>query len=284
MSNLMRSRLHQRPPASPLADREPVELHLKSADELAIMREAGRIVARAHQAMREALRPGVSTAELDRIAETVIRDHGAIPTFLNYPKTNAPNFPATITASINKELVHGIPSPDRILKEGDIISLDTGCQYQGFVGDAAFTAAIGEVPASVLRLMQVTEQALQIGIQASVLPNTIRDVSLAIQAFVEKQGYSVAREYTGHGVGRTMHEEPQVPNWWPRRSERRGWVNYPLQVGMTYALEPMVIAGRPDLMELSDGWTVVTKDGSLCAHSEHTIAITEGAPLILTLP
>jgi methionyl aminopeptidase len=284
MSNLMRSRLHQRPPAPPPVEREPVELHLKSADELAIMREAGRIVARAHQAMREALRPGVSTAELDRIAETVIRDHGAIPTFLNYPKPNAPNFPATITASINKELVHGIPRPDRILKEGDIISLDTGCQYQGFVGDAAFTAAIGEVPASVRRLMEVTEQALQIGIQASVLPNTIRDVSLAIQAFVEKQGYSVAREYTGHGVGRTMHEEPQVPNWWPRRSERRGWVNYPLQVGMTYALEPMVIAGRPDLMELSDGWTVVTKDGSLCAHSEHTIAITEGAALILTLP
>lgn len=284
MTNLMRPRLNQRPPAPPPAEREPVELHLKSADELAIMREAGRIVSRAHQAMREALRPGVSTAELDRIAETVIRDHGATPAFLNYPKTNAPDFPASITASINNELVHGIPSPDRLLKEGDIISLDTGCHYQGFVGDAAFSAAIGEVPATVQRLLEVTEQALQVGIEASVLPNTIRDVSLAIQAFVEKQGYSVAREYTGHGVGRAMHEEPQVPNWWPRRSERRGWVNYPLQVGMTYALEPMVIAGRADLMELRDGWTVVTKDGSLCAHFEHTIAITEAAPLILTLP
>jgi methionyl aminopeptidase len=259
-------------------------IHYKSPDEIAIMREAGRIVARAHQAVREALRPGISTAELDKIAETVIRDHGATPAFLNYPKRDAPNFPATITASINNELVHGIPSPDRILKEGDIFSVDTGCHYQGFVGDAAYTYAVGAVPPAIRRLLDVTEKALCVGIEASVLPNTVRDVSLAIQRFVESQGYSVAREYTGHGVGEKMHEEPEVPNWWPRQAQKRGWHNYPLKPGMTYALEPMVIAGRNDLMELSDGWTVVTKDGSLCAHFEHTIAITDGKPVILTLP
>lgn len=259
-------------------------IHFKSSDEIALMREAGRIVARAHQAMREALRPGISTAELDKIAETVIRDHGAVPSFLNYPKKDAPNFPASITASINNELVHGIPNPKRVLKEGDIIGLDTACHYKGFVGDAAFSYAIGQVSPAVQRLLKVTEQALYVGIEASVLPHTVRDVSLAIQRFVESQGYSVAREYTGHGVGEKMHEEPEVPNWWPRRAQRQGWHNHPLQPGMTYALEPMVIAGRNDLMELDDGWTVVTKDGSLCAHFEHTIAITDGKPIILTLP
>jgi methionyl aminopeptidase len=259
-------------------------IHLKSPDEIAIMREAGRIVARAHQAMREAVKPGVTTAALDKIAAAVIRDHGATPAFLNYPKKDAPNFPATITASINNELVHGIPSEKRVLKAGDIISLDTGCHYQGFVGDAAFTMAVGEVPASVQRLLDVTERALYVAIEASVLPNQTRDVCIALQTFVEKQGYSVAREYTGHGVGREMHEEPQMPNWWPRRASRRGWVSYPLQPGMTYALEPMVIAGRSDTRELNDGWTVVTQDGSLCAHFEHTIVITDGKPVILTLP
>lgn len=264
-----------------------MNLYIKTPDEIAVMREAGRIVARAHQAMREAVRPGVSTAELDRIAETVIRDHGATPAFLNYPKPGAPNYPATINASINEELVHGLPSPNRILREGDIISLDTGCVYQGFVGDGAFTMAVGTIPASVQRLLDVTEQALEVGIQASVVPNDVRGVALAVQNFVEKHGYSVAREYTGHGVGRSMHEEPQVPNWWPRSPKagrRRGWDNVALQPGMTYAIEPMVIAGRSDLRELSDGWTVVTADRSLCAHFEHTIAITDGQPIILTLP
>ncbi len=259
------------------------DIHLKTADEIAIMREAGRIVALAHRAMREAVRPGVSTAELDKIAHTVLLDHGATPTFLGYPKRNAPNYPATINASINEELVHGIPRPDRILKEGDIISLDVGCRYQGFVGDAAFSMAVGEIPATVQRLLDVCERALYVGIEESVLPNTVRDVALAVQNYVAKQGYSVAREYTGHGVGREMHEEPQVPNWWSRAMERRGWKNTPLQVGMTYAIEPMVIAGRAETEELNDGWTVVTKDRSLCAHFEHTIAITDGKPIILTI-
>ncbi|PJF41465.1 MAG: type I methionyl aminopeptidase [Chloroflexi bacterium] len=264
-------------------DRGP---HIKSAEEVAIMREAGRIVARAHEAMREMIQPGVTTAQLDAVAETVIRDHGAIPAFLNYPKKDSPNFPASITASINNELVHGIPSKNRVLQEGDIISLDTGAIYQGFVGDAAYTYPVGDVPPAVQRLLKVTEEALYVGIEASVLPNHTKDVCLAIHRFVAEHGYDVAREYTGHGVGRRMHEEPQVPNWWPSRrmARKMKWVSYPLQVGMTYALEPMVIAGRAETDELDDKWTVVTKDGSLCAHFEHTIAITEGEPVILTLP
>jgi methionyl aminopeptidase len=259
-------------------------LHIKSAEEIATMREAGRIVARALQAMRECVRPGITTAELDKLAETVIRDHGAVPAFLNYPKKDSPNYPGTINASINNELVHGLPSPKRFLKEGDIISLDTGCIYKGYVGDSAFTMAVGEIPPSVQRLLDVTEQALYVGINASKMPNQTSDVSRAIQAFVEKHGYSVVREYTGHGVGKTMHEEPQVPNWWPRGARQRGWTSYKLQPGMTYAIEPMVNVGRPETRELDDKWTVVTRDGSLCAHFEHTIAITEGEPVILTLP
>lgn len=258
---------------------------IKTPDEIAIMREAGRIVARAHAAMRELIRPGVSTLELDRVAETVIRDHGATPAFLNYPKHNSPPFPATITASINEELVHGIPSRARILGEGDIISLDVGCHYQGFVGDAAWTWAVGEIPASVQRLLEVAERALFVAIEASVVGNEIADVARATQDYVEGHGYSVAREYTGHGVGRKMHEEPQVPNWWPRKKNKRLAALSPALVpGMTYAIEPMVIAGRNELVELADKWTVVTRDRSLCAHFEHTIAVTDGEPLILTLP
>jgi methionyl aminopeptidase len=263
------------------APRQREPLYLKTADEIAIMREAGRIVARAHQAMCERIRPGVTTKELDAIAATVIRDHGATPSFLNYPKENAPAFPATITASINSELVHGIPSETRVLKEGDIISLDTGCHYKGFVGDAAFTYPVGEVSASVRRLLEVCERALYEAIKVSVLPNEIKDVALAVYRYAEKHGYSVAREYTGHGVGRQMHEEPQVPNYWPRKSD---WYSHKLQPGMVYAIEPMIIAGRPETKELDDKWTVVTKDGSLCAHFEHTIVITEGEPIILTRP
>jgi methionyl aminopeptidase len=263
-----------------------MEIHIKTAEEIAIMREAGRIVAIAHDEMRQAVRPGVSTWELDKIAETVIRDHGASPAFLGYPNSTkgAIDFPATITASVNNELVHGIPRKDRLLKEGDIISLDTGCHYQGFVGDAACTWPVGEIHPAVQRLLDATKGALGAAIKASVLPNSVSDVARATQNHAQKHGYSVAREYTGHGVGRNMHEPPQVPNFWPRKRDRRlKELDVKLQPGMTYAIEPMVIAGRSDLKELADKWTVVTKDKSLCAHYEHTIAITEGEPLILTL-
>jgi len=260
--------------------RDEEEIILKTPDEIALLREAGRIVALAHLAMKDAVRPGVSTWELDQIGAEALRQHGATPAFLNYPKANAKPFPAVINASINHELVHGIPSRDRILKEGDIISLDIGCHYNGFVGDAAYTWPVGEVSPNVQRLLDVTERALYVGIEASVLPNRVSDVARAIQAFVEKHGYSVPREYTGHGVGRAMHEDPQVPNWWTKKAGPGA----PLQVGMVYALEPMVMAGGPETRELADGWTVITKDKALCAHFEHTIAITETGPVILTLP
>ncbi len=261
---------------------------IKTAEEIAIMREAGLIVAEALQAMREAVRPGISTLELDKIAETVIRDHGATPAFLNYAPGNHPPYPATITASINNELVHGIPSAKRILKEGDIISLDTACFHKDFVGDAAFTIGVGKIHPMAQRLIDHCEKALWAAIEASVAGNRVSDVARATEKYAHKHGYGVALEYTGHGVGRKMHESPQVPNWWPSgRRLRRNQIqheDYMLKPGMTYAIEPMLIAGRNELAELEDGWTVVTKDKSLCAHCEHTVAITDGKPLILTLP
>ncbi len=257
---------------------------LKTADELEIMRQAGRIVAIAHEEMRRAIEPGVTTKRLDTIALTVLRDHGAEPAFLGYAPGEHPPFPATITASINNELVHGIPSESRALNEGDVIGIDVACFYQGYVGDAAFTHPVGEISRSAKRLLSATEAALDAAIQASILGNKISDVAKATSKCAGRQGYSVAREYTGHGVGKAMHEEPQVPNWWHSKKSKHQWEDYDLQVGMTYAIEPMLIAGRADLVELDDGWTVVTKDGSLTAHFEHTVAITEAGPRILTLP
>ncbi|MDE2777172.1 MAG: type I methionyl aminopeptidase [Chloroflexota bacterium] len=257
---------------------------LKTADELEIMRQAGRIVAIAHEEMRRAIKPGVATKLLDTIALTVLRDNGAEPCFLGYAPGDHPPFPATITASVNNELVHGIPSEKRVLQEGDVIGIDVACFFQGYVGDAAFTHPVGEISRSAQRLLKATETALEAAIQASVLGNRISDVAKATAKCAGRLGYSVAREYTGHGVGREMHEEPQVPNWWHSKRSKHQWTDYDLQVGMTYAIEPMLIAGRSDLVEQDDGWTVVTKDGSLTAHFEHTVAITEDGPRILTLP
>lgn len=257
------------------------QVTLKTPEELAIMREAGRIVARAHEAMRQAVKPGVSTWELDQIAEDVIRSSNAIPSFVGYPKHNSPDFPSTITASINHELVHGIPSKSRILKEGDIISLDVACHYQGFVGDAACTWGVGKVSQPVQRLIDVARETLYASIAQAVAGNRISDIARATQDYAGKHGYSVALEYTGHGVGRAMHEPPSVPNWWPKKANR-GSGDVLLRPGMTIAIEPMVIAGRNQLTELEDKWTVVTRDRSLCAHWEHTVAITNGEPLILT--
>ncbi len=257
---------------------------LKTSEELQIMREAGRIVAIAHEEMRRAIKPGLSTITLDTLALKVLRDHGAEPCFLGYAPGDHPPFPATITACINQELVHGIPSASRLLQDGDIVSVDVACFYRGYVGDAAFTHPVGEITRSARRLVAATEDALKAAIAASVIGNRISDVAKATAKRAARAGYSVAREYTGHGVGQAMHEEPQVPNWWPGRRSKVQWQDYELLAGMTYAIEPMLIAGRPDLMELDDGWTVVTKDGSLTAHSEHTVAITEDGPLILTLP
>jgi methionyl aminopeptidase len=254
----------------------------KTPQELAIMREAGRINALALQAMREAVRPGISTKDLDTIAADVLRQHGAKSAFLGYPPGSPHPFPATITASVNEELVHGIPSAMRVLREGDIVSLDCGTVHNGYVGDSAFTMGVGAISPLAQRLLAVTEEALYRGIEMARAGKLTSDISRAIQKFVEDQGFNVVREYTGHGVGRNMHEDPQVPNWWPLGRKRPRGVR--LEPGITFALEPMVNAGRPGTKVLSDHWTVVTQDGSLCAHFEHTIAITPdgGPPLILT--
>ncbi|MBN1203219.1 MAG: type I methionyl aminopeptidase [Anaerolineae bacterium] len=258
----------------------------KSPEELMIMREAGRITALALDAMRQAVRPGISTQELDEIAADVIRSHNATAAFLGYPPGSPYPYPATVTASINDELVHGIPCRDRILKEGDIISLDCGVVYEGFVGDSAFTMGVGKISDVAQQLLQVTEEALYVGIEQARAGNETRDISLAVQKYVESRGYGVVREYTGHGVGRAMHEEPQVPNWWPSGRKRlRGWNSVLLEPGIVFAIEPMVSVGKPATQMLDDHWTVVTLDGSLCAHFEHTVAITpDGPPIILTLP
>lgn len=255
----------------------------KTPEELVIMREAGRINALALQAMRQAVRPGISTLELDAIAAEVLRQYGARPAFLGYPPGGAHPFPATITASINDELVHGIPRADRVLHEGDIVSLDCGTIFNGFVGDSAITVGVGTLSAEAQRLLEVTEQALYEGIAAALAGNTTRDIARAVQHFVERHGYSVVREYAGHGVGRAMHEDLHVPNWWPNGRRSRYFRSETLRPGHTFAIEPMISAGRAPVRTLEDHWTVVTQDGALCAHFEHTVAVApEGPPLILT--
>ncbi len=247
---------------------------IKNQAELALMREAGRVNAQALAVVREMIRPGVTTAELDAAAEAVIRKAGGVPIFKGYGE---PPFPATLCVSVNEELVHGIPGK-RKLKEGDIVSVDCGTLLEGFVGDSAFTAGVGEVSETARRLMEVTEQALYKGIEKMRSGNRTGDVSSAIQQHVESSGFYVVREYTGHGVGQHMHEGPQVPNY---GTPGRG---IPLRPGMTIALEPMVLVGTPRTRVLRDQWTVVSADNSLTAHFEHSVAVTDGEPLILTLP
>lgn len=250
---------------------------LKTGEEIRRMREAGRVIARVLNTIREAAVPGVSTAELDFLAEKVLEKHNARPVFKGYTFGNGmPPFPATITACINAELVHGIPG-ERRLQEGDLLTVDCGCLYEGFVGDAAISVGVGQVSADVDELLQVTEEALQVGINQSHSGNRVGDISAAIQSYVEGQGYNVVRGYGGHGVGRAMHEDPHIPNY---GAARRG---PKLRPGMTFAIEPMVLQGKKDVITLEDHWTVVAKDGKLTAHCEHTIAVTENGPEILTL-
>jgi len=247
---------------------------IKSGEELEVMRAAGQINAQALQAVRQSIAPGVTTAELNAIAEQVIRDHHAEPTFLGYPGPYP--YPATINASINEQLVHGLPG-ERALREGDVISIDCGATYQGFVADAAFTVGVGSIGPQAQQLIEVTEKALEIGIGKLRVGNRVGDVSAAIQEYVESFGYHVPREYSGHGVGRTMHEGPQVPNY---GMPGRGLA---LRPGLTIALEPMVLMGTHRTKVLADKWTVTSADGSLTAHFEHSVAVTEGDPLVLTV-
>ncbi|OGN93866.1 MAG: type I methionyl aminopeptidase [Chloroflexi bacterium RBG_13_48_10] len=248
---------------------------VKSPQEIAVLREAGRINAKALVAVRKLIRPGITTEELDAAAEEVIRSHGASPTFKGYPGPYP--YPASICVSINEQLVHGIPGK-RKLQAGDIVSIDCGSTFEGFVGDSAFTIGVGEISPLAQRLIKVTEEALYEGIRQMRIGNRVGDVSAAIQTFVESVGFNVTREYTGHGVGRQMHEGPQVPNY---GIAGRGQI---LRQGMTIALEPMVLIGTSQTRVTPDQWTVVSADGSLTAHWEHSVAITDGEAFILTLP
>lgn len=246
---------------------------LKTSRELKLMREAGRISAKALRLVGEAVKPGVSTAYLDKLAYDYIISEGARPNFLNYG-----GFPATACISVNNQVIHGIPSKHTILKEGDIVSVDLGAAIDGYNGDNAATFACGNVSDEAQRLMDVTRESLYEGIKMATVGNRIGDIGSAVQQYVEARGYSVVRKFVGHGVGASLHEDPEVPNYGkPGRGVR-------LQRGMTLAIEPMVNAGGYDVQQLSDGWTVITADGSLSAHFEHSIAITDDGPIILTDP
>lgn len=247
-------------------------IQLKSTREIELMMLGGKILGATLDVLREAVRPGISTGELDAIAEDFIRSHdGAIPAFKGLY-----GFPGSICASVNQEIVHGIPSKKRVLKEGDIISIDAGVGYKGYFTDSATTVPVGQISAQAQRLLDVTQQSLAAGIEAAVLGNHIGDIGAAVQAVVEAAGFSVVRDLVGHGIGVEFHEEPQVPNYGkPKRREK-------LVPGLTIAIEPMVNVGGPTTKTLSDRWTIVTQDGSLSAHFEHTVAITEQGPKVLT--
>ena len=245
---------------------------LKSQQEIAYMREAGRIVAETLELIRQAVKPDVTTQELDRIADEYIRERGAIPAFKGYN-----GFPGSICASVNEEVVHGIPGP-RKLKNGDIISVDIGTLINGFYGDAAMTFPVGEVAPEVAQLLKVTEESLYKGIAQAVADQRLYDISHAVQIHAEEFGYGVVRDYVGHGIGRKMHEDPQIPNYGaPGRGPR-------LKPGMTLAIEPMINMGTYEVKTLRDNWTVITRDKKWSAHFEHTIAITPNGPVILTQP
>jgi len=244
----------------------------KSAAELARMRAANELVADVLAELREMVRPGVTTAELDRFAEGRVRAAGAVPAFKGYH-----GFPATLCTSVNEEVIHGIPSA-RSLSRGDIVSIDIGVLLDGFYGDAAITVPLGPVDDRVAELLRVTEESLYRGIEKARVGARVSDIGHAVQRHVEAHGFSVVREFVGHGVGAALHEEPQVPNYGPSGRGPR------LAEGMTLAIEPMVAMGRAAVKVLGDGWTAVTKDGSLAAHFEHTVAVTAGGPVIMTVP
>jgi methionyl aminopeptidase len=248
---------------------------IKSAADIELMREAGRINALALVTVRKFIHPGITTAELNEAAETVIRERGGLPAFLGYPGPYP--YPATLNVSINNELVHGIPGKRRLC-EGDIVSVDCGTIYKGFIGDSAFTVGVGCISEEAQRLIDVTRRALDEGIAKMRNGNRVGDVSNAIQRCVESKSYHVPREYTGHGVGRQLHEGPTVPNY---GKPGRGLKLCP---GMTIALEPMVLIGSPRTRVLADHWTVSSENGKLTAHFEHTVLVTEDDPVILTMP
>ncbi len=245
---------------------------IKSAEEIELMREAGRILAKVHETLEKEVKPGMSTKDVDVLGDTLIRSYGCIPSFLDYH-----GYPASICVSVNDEVVHGIPSAEHVLEDGDIISLDAGVIYKGYQSDAARTFGVGEIDADAAKLIEVTRQSFFEGIKFARQGCYLHDISRAIDRYVRPFGYGIVRELAGHGIGREMHEEPIIPNF---RQLRRG---IRLQAGMTLAIEPMINMGSRKVVWMEDDWTVVTKDYSLSAHYENTVLITEGEPEILSL-
>jgi len=245
----------------------------RNAGELEKMRRAGKVVAEMHEKTRAAIRPGITTMDLNKVAAEVIERRGAVSNFLGYH-----GFPAVICTSPNDMIVHGIPSDLMVLEEGDIISVDCGAIIEGYHGDAAYTAGVGEIDAASARLLEVTERSLFAGIEQLTKGNRLHEVGRAVQDVAEAAGFTVVREYVGHAIGTAMHEQPQVPNYWP------GSPGPTLKTGMVFAVEPMVNAGTPETMTIEDGWGVITADGKRSAHFEHTIAVTDHGPEIFTLP
>ena len=245
---------------------------IKSAREIELMREAGRILALVHEELEKIIRPGISTKEIDRVCEELIRSYGCTPNFLNYQ-----GYPGSVCVSVNEEVVHGIPTEQHIIKEGDIVSLDTGLIYQGYHSDAARTHAVGEISEQAKQLIDVTRQSFFEGIKMAKAGNHLFDISNAIDAYIKPYGYGIVRDLVGHGIGTHLHEEPEIPNFAQKRKGLR------LQPGMTLAVEPMVNIGTPNVKWMKDGWTVISADHSLSAHYENTILITEGEPEILSL-
>ena len=245
---------------------------IKSAREIELMREAGRLLAEVHDELAAFVRPGISTKDIDKLGEKLIRDRGCIPNFLNYN-----GYPASICVSVNDEVVHGIPNKHRILQDGDIVSLDAGLIYKGYHSDAARTHAVGTISKEAQQLIDVTRQSFFEGIKYAKAGNRLHDISNAIAAYAESFGYGVVRDLVGHGIGTALHEDPQIPNF---KQLRRGMKLMP---GMTLAIEPMINAGTWEVCWLDDDWTVVSEDGSLSAHYENTVLITDGEPEILTL-
>lgn len=246
-------------------------VEIKSQREIELMREAGRILALTHEELKQAVRPGISTYELDQIGEKFIRAQGCIPSFLNYN-----GYPASVCISVNDEVVHGIPSKERILQEGDIVSLDCGVIYKGYHSDSARTYGVGKISPEAEKLIEVTKQSFFEGFQAAKAGNHISDISLAVYNYVTARGFSSVQDLVGHGVGARLHEDPEVPNFPTGRKGPK------LRPGMTIAVEPMINIGGYEVEWLDDDWTVVTRDGSLSAHYENTILITEGEPEILS--
>ena len=244
---------------------------LKTREEIEVMRRANLIVAEVLQDLKSLIRPGITTAQLDERAEEMIRGRGAAPAFKGYG-----GFPASICVSVNDEVVHGIPSRNRVLEEGDIVGIDCGTCLEGYFGDAAVTLAVGDVSDDAARLMKETKVSLDAAIDKVRVGNRLSDISNAVQSHVEAKGYSVVRNFVGHGIGKSLHEEPQIPNFGPPGRGIR------LKAGMVFAIEPMINIGRHGVKVLDDGWTAVTNDGSLSAHFEHSVAVTENGPYILS--